>query len=447
MKYRAGQLLREEVLVFKVYQLTSYQINPLFMNKLLISGYSWFFLLINTLILSGQAGESWIASPQTVERLSRLRPEVNYDEAEVPEYTLPDILAYGSGKKITSADEWIQKRRHEVLEMFRENVYGRIPETPYSKTFEVVNTDKNAMDGAATLKQVEITITAGSESLIIHLTLFVPNLAKKPVPVFLLINNRGSENTDPSRKIKSEFWPAEEVTARGYGIAVFSNADIDPDNYDEFRNGIHGMLDRDQRNDESWGTIAAWAWGASRCMDYFETDKDINKKEVAVVGHSRGGKTALWAGADDQRFSMVIANESGCGGAALARRRLGETIEQITKTFPHWFCLNYSKFSGKEDKMPYDMHMLLALIAPGALYIGAAGEDLWGDPKGCYLSLYHSGPVFRLLNAGNNLPEEMPPVNKQIISGKTGFHIMEGEHDMLLKDWNWFMDFADEVWK
>ena len=238
---------------------------------------------------------------------------------------------------------WNKIRRPEILELFRKNVYGRVPETPYEKSFKVVNEDKTAMGGTATLKQVEITITAEGKSLVIHLTLFTPNNAQKPVPAFLLIDNRGPANTDPTRKVKSEFWPAEEVVARGYGMAVFYNADVDPDNFDDFKNGIHGLLDKNPRPDDAWGTIAAWAWGASRCLDYLVTDKDIAGDKVAVVGHSRGGKTALWAGAEDPRFAMVVSNESGCGGAALARRRFGETVSRINTSFPHWFCSNYRK--------------------------------------------------------------------------------------------------------
>jgi pimeloyl-ACP methyl ester carboxylesterase len=182
-------------------------------------------------------------------------------------------------------------------------------------------------------------------------------------------------------------------------------------------------------------------------MDYFEKDRDINKKKVAVLGHSRGGKTALWAGAEDARFSLVISNESGCGGAALARRKYGETVARINTSFPHWFCLNYKKYADNENSMPVDMHMLLALIAPRALYVACAGDDLWGDPKGSYLALRHSLPVFRLLNTGSDLPETMPALNQQVKSGKVGFHIRDGGHNLLLKDWNWFMDFADMVWK
>jgi pimeloyl-ACP methyl ester carboxylesterase len=182
-------------------------------------------------------------------------------------------------------------------------------------------------------------------------------------------------------------------------------------------------------------------------MDYFETDRDINSGKVAVVGHSRGGKTVLWAAAEDQRFAMAVSNESGCGGAALARRKYGETIERINKAFPHWFCTNYRKWSGNEDSMPFDMHMLISLIAPRAVYVTSADEDLWADPRGSYLSLYHSLPVFRLYDTKTILAEQMPPLNKQVKSGKAAYHVRDGAHNMLLKDWNWFMDFGDTVLK
>lgn len=391
-----------------------------------------------------QEKPGWQASKETVERLSKSRSEFNYYEEKVPAYTLPDLMTSGSGRKTATSRDWTKLRRPELLELFRSEVFGRVPETSYQQSFKIVNEDKNAMGGAATLKQVDVTISSEGKSLVIHLTLFVPNKAVEPVPAFLLIN-LGSRNIDPTRNARTESWPAEEIIARGYAAAAFSNADVDPDNYDEFKNGIHSILDKGNRTDDAWGTIAAWAWGASRCMDYLVSDKDIDKKRVAVVGHSRGGKTSLWAGAEDQRFALVVANESGAGGAALARRRLGETVARLNASFPHWFCTNYRKYNNNESNMPVDMHMLIALTAPRALYLAAAAEDLWGDPRGCYLALYNSLPAYNLFGIKADLPAGVPPLNKQVISGKVGFHIRDGEHSMKLQDWNLFMDFADKV--
>jgi hypothetical protein len=404
-------------------------------------------LILQSFIAAAQTEKGWQASAQTIGKLSKDRSEFNYYEEKVPSYRLPDVLTAIDGRKVNSSNLWKKVRRSEILELFRKNVYGRVPETPYQKSFKVASLDKDAMGGAATLKQVDITITSNGKSLVIHLTLFTPNNKQKPVPAFLLIDNRGPANTDPSRKVKSEFWPVEEAIARGYGMAVFNNADVDPDDFDDFKNGIHGLLDKDPRADDAWGTLAAWAWGASRCLDYLITDKDIAGDKVAVVGHSRGGKTALWAGAEDTRFALVVSNESGAGGAALARRRFGETVARINTAFPHWFCTNYKKYNNNEDALPVDTHMLLALTAPRALYVACASDDLWGDPRGSYLALYNAVPVFNLLGTNSDIPEAMPPLNTQVMSGKVSFHIRDGGHNMLLKDWNWFMDFADVVLK
>jgi len=416
-------------------------------SRIIINVFSTLILVLFSSQAFSQAETSWQPSKETLERLTKNQSEFNYFEEKVPAYKLPEVLVSLEGKQVKDVKMWDESRRNEILELFRTNVYGRVSSNDYTKSFKLINEDKNAMGGDATLRQVDITISSNGNSLDIHLTLFVPNKAAKPVPAFLLIDNRGPQNTDPERKVKSEFWPAEEVIARGYAIAVFSNADLDPDNFDDFKNGIHGLLDRGERKPDSWGTLAAWAWGASRCLDYFETDKDINSKKVAVVGHSRGGKTALWAAAEDQRFAMAVSNESGCGGAALARRKYGETVARINSAFPHWFCLNYRNWSDNEDSMPVDMHMLIALIAPRAVYVTSASEDLWADPRGSYLSLYHSLPVFQLYDMNSTLSDKMPPLNRPVIAGRLAYHIRDGAHNMLLKDWNWFMDFGDKILK
>jgi hypothetical protein len=405
------------------------------------------FTVLSAENVAAQDNTGWTAPAETVEKMSKSRPELNFREEKVPEYTLPDLLTTVDGEKVKNAKSWYRERRPEILELFRENVFGRVPEISYEHSFKVVNVDKNAINGAATLKEVDVTISRANKSVVIHLKLFTPNDAKKPAPTFLLINNRGIENIDPTRVNKSQFWPVEEVIARGYGIAAFYNADVDEDKFDEFQGGIHELLDKKPRPDDAWGTIAAWAWGASRCMDYVVTDRDVDADKVAVLGHSRGGKTALWAGAQDTRFGMTISNESGCTGAALARRRYGETVARINKSFPHWFCTNYKKYNDREDHLPVDSHMLMALTAPRPLYVASASEDIWADPRGSYLALHHAGEVYKLLKEPSDIPEAMPPLNKQVISGNVGYHIREGGHNMLLEDWERFMNFADSVWK
>jgi len=373
----------------------------------------------------------------------RFRP----DPPDMPAYTLPDPLTAADGRKIATPEDWKKVRRPEVLELFRKHVYGRVPATPYRKDFRVANEDPKAMDGAATLRQVDITVTAGEKSLVIRLVLFIPNRVPKPVPAFLLICNRDAKNIDPARKEKSDFWPAEEAVARGYAIAAFLNADVDPDRHDGFKDGIHGMLDAGARPPDAWGTIAAWAWGASRVMDYFETDRDIARDKVAVIGHSRGGKTALWAGAEDERFALACSNDSGCGGAALSRRKVREkeTVARINKAFPHWFCETFRTYGDREDALPVDQHMLVALMAPRAVSVASADQDLWADPRGEFLSALHAGPVYRLFGKKGLGDAEMPPVGEPLRGDGVGYHIREGKHNLTLFDWKCHMDFADRA--
>ncbi|WP_051291145.1 prolyl oligopeptidase family serine peptidase [Pedobacter glucosidilyticus] len=394
-----------------------------------------------------QQNTSWQACPTTVDKLSKSKPNFNYLENKVPAYSLPEVLTTQQGIKVIHKIEWEKVRRPELLELFTNQVYGRVPNTPFKTEVKIIRVDPNAMDGAATLKLIDITFSVNSKSLTIHLGLFIPNNITKPSPAFLMICNRNpDENIDFHRVNKSEFWPAEEVIARGYAVAAFYNGDVDTDDFDDFKNGIHGLLDT-KRSNESWGTLAAWAWGASRCLDYLMTEKVIDPNKIAVIGHSRGAKAALWAGATDKRFAMVCSNEAGCGGASLARRRFGETVAQINRSYPHWFCSNYKNYNNNEDAMPVDMHQLMALIAPRALYVAAASDDLWGDPKGQYLALYHSLPAFQLYQKETRLLENMPALNTSIQSDKVAYHVRDGEHNLLLKDWIFFMDFADKVFR
>jgi len=232
-------------------------------------------------------------------------------------------------------------------------------------------------------------------------------------------------------------------------MAAFLNSDVDPDRHDGFHDGIHGLLDDGPRSADAWGTIAAWAWGASRVLDYLETVPQINARQVAVIGHSRGGKTALWAAAEDQRFAMAISNDSGCGGASLSRRRFAgkEQVARIVSSFPHWFCSNFARFAEREDELPVDQHELIALIAPRAVAVGSAAEDRWADPRGEFLSVVNAAPVFALFGQKALGTTRMPPIGGAIHGDAAHYHLRSGKHNLTLDDWQHYWDFADRVFE
>ena len=362
------------------------------------------------------------------------------------ELQLPDPLLSSRSERVTTAASWQTMRRPEILELFRKNIYGRAPVgRPADLKFEVFDSNADAMDGKATRTQVKITWRGPGGEGSLRLVLFVPNGAKKPVPCFLLICNRpAAANIDPTREVKSPFWPAEEIVARGYAAAAFFNGDVVPDKHDGFKSGVFAIYDTASRPADAWGAIAAWAWGASRALDYLETNPSIDSKRVAVVGHSRGGKTALWAGAEDERFAMVVSNDSGCTGAALARGKTGERIRDINRVFPHWFNENYKAFADREDKLPLDQHMLAALIAPRLLYIASASEDSWADPKSEFLTAVHASPVYRLFGNRGLSDSIMPKADAPMHDGHIGYHLRTGKHNLTEYDWAAFMDFADK---
>jgi hypothetical protein len=391
----------------------------------------------------------WRADPNAIAANAKQHPEFNFDESRVPEYTLPDVLAGGAGVVRTS-DKW-PARRAEILDLFREHVYGRSASLPQELRFKVIEEDPSAMSGAATLRRVAVMSANNGREFVFQLTMFVPNAGQGRVGLFLFLNNRAESNTDPTRKEKSGFWPAEQVIARGYGIAAIQVEALALDDRFRYRDAAIWLFEGSltppsQRPANAWGALAAWAWGASRAMDYLVTDARVDPARVAVVGHSRGGKAALWAGAEDQRFSMVIANESGEGGAALSRRPFGETLARITTSFPHWFNETYATFAGRVDALPVDQHMLLALIAPRALYVASADEDLWADPRGEFLSLAHSSPVYALWG-DPQIGADMPPLEQPLIAGRRGYHVRRGPHNLTPYDWDRFADFADKVWR
>jgi hypothetical protein len=360
---------------------------------------------------------------------------------------IPPLFTTSTGNSITTADQWRTERRPELLELFRKNVYGRAPiGRPDGMQMEVTDTKPDAMDGAATRKLVKISYRGPGGEGAINLTLFIPNHRTKPAPCFLFICNRPVENIDPTREKKSPFWPAEQIVARGYAAATFFNGDVAPDKSDAWKAGVHAIFDPPQRAADAWGTIAAWAWGASRCMDYLESDRDLDARHVAVIGHSRGGKTALWAGAEDQRFALVISNDSGCTGAKLAHRKIGETVERINTVFPHWFCANYKTWNGQDTELPFDQHELLALIAPRLCKVASASADAGADPEGEFTSCVYAAPAWPLLGAKPFPATQFPSPNTAIHEGGLGYHLREGKHDLNEWDWARHLDFADLHW-
>lgn len=367
----------------------------------------------------------------------------NYDESKVPVYTLPDVLKTTKNTVVNNKTTWEKLRRPEILTLFENNIYGQMPETFNSIKHTVTNENAAAMNGRATLKQVAIEVTHNNKSVQINLVLFVPNNARKPVPAFLLILNRSKEIMDPTRAFKSEFWPAEMLIDSGYAIAVFHYSDLAPDHKDSFANKLLQLYPEQLSADNGMRAVGAWAWGASRVMDYFEKDKDIDAKKVAVVGHSRGGKASLWAAAQDQRFAMCVSNCSGNTGAALARRQFGERITRINTSFPHWFTTNYKKFNDKEASLPVDQHMLIALVAPRPVYATNASKDLWADPTGTYLALKNAEKVYALYGIKSNLPATPPGINEPVIQSTIAYHNREGEHNMTAFDWGNFVRFAN----
>ena len=356
---------------------------------------------------------------------------------------LPNVLGDPAARNF---DEWIGVQRPKTLELFRKHIYGRNPvERPKDLKFEILKEDPKAMNGVATLKEVRISYSGPGGKSGFNLIVFVPNEAKQPAPGFLLICNRDRSNIDPNRKEKSGFWPAEMIVEKGYVAATFHNSELSTDKHLHFNNGVHQVFDRfeGERPGDAWATIAGWAWGASRALDYFESDAAVNARKIAVVGHSRGGKTSLWAGANDERFAMAISNNSGCTGAALARRKKGERVARINKSFPHWFCGNYKNFNDREDDLPVDQHQLIALMAPRPVYVASASKDAWADPEGEYLAAYHAGPVYRLFDLQGLEESKIPEPQKPLHEGQVGYHLRDGKHNLTEYDWEQYLAFGD----
>jgi hypothetical protein len=399
--------------------------------------------------------------------------DANYDESKIPPYELPDLLKSIGGDPVTSADQWNDSRRAEILGLFENQMFGTVPDFSYQVTANTKSVHRSGMPGGnVDVVQRQLTIRCNEKSIALNVAIFLPGDAKRPVPVFLGYNFFGNQSvtsdpkieitrnwvrnnaeygvennlaTDKTRGVSKSRWPINEIIKRGYGVATLYYGDVDPDFDDGFQNGVHALVSRvgqTELESNRWGSISAWAWGLSRVLDDFESNASIDHERVIVIGHSRLGKTALWAGASDPRFAMAISNNSGCGGAALSRRAFGETVSRINTNFPHWFCRNFRRYNDNENELPVDQHMLIALLAPRPVYIASASEDRWADPKGEFLSGVNASPVYRLFNK-QGLNAQSIPATDQSIGESIGYHIREGKHDITLLDWQHYLDFAD----
>jgi len=384
---------------------------------------------------------------------------------------LPDPLVMFDGTRATTREQWETKRRPELKALFQHYMYGQQPEDRGKIAVKVLHEDAKAFGDKATLKELALSV-APLGAPPVHLLLVVPNDRKGPVPCFVgmnfsgnhtLVDDRqvaiptawmypgqpgvkGNKATEAGRGKAKDVWALDQSIDRGYAVATFYNGDIDPDQK-ELREGVRPILSRvgDVEKGDVPATIMAWAWGVSRVVDYLVTDKDLDAKRIAVVGHSRLGKTAIVAAAFDERIALAIPHQAGCGGTAPSRQNdpKAESVARINTGFPHWFCDNFKKFNDDTSKLPFDQNCLAALVAPRPLLFSNAVEDQWANPKGQFEVLKAAEPVYKLLGAGGLDAKEMPEPGR-LIDSTLGYYIRPGIHSMTKDDWKVFLDFADK---
>ena len=367
-----------------------------------------------------------VLSPYATDPELGFAPTKDYrDESHVPEYSLPDIM------------EAVHDREG-LLDKFATEMYGKAPERPSDEAFKVVE-ESRTKDGLAIRKKVKIDL--GGKS--INLLLYIPADAKGPVPVFVGLNfweknlDRISMQDAIEKGNLSSRWPIHLILCRGYGVATWAREDVWADT--DSRSGNEAP--------DSWGAVAKWAWSMSRVLDYLETDRSVDPSGLIAIGFSRLGKAAMWAAACDKRFAMAVSNESGCCGAAISRRKYGETVRIINEKFPYWFCGNFRKYDDNESCLPFDQHQLLALIAPRPIYVASAINDQFSDPKGEFLSLKLAGEVYRHYGFEGIGNADCPAVNTPVFGDRAGYHIRSGAHEMTSYDWEQYLNFADRYLK
>ncbi len=403
----------------------------------------------------------------------------NYDESKVPAYTLPNPLVLNNGAPVRDAKTWREKRRPEVLELFSREVYGRTPAgRPPKMHWAVTSVDRAALGGKAVRKEVTIWFTERDDGPKAHLLIYQPPgeaRAHAPWPAFLGLNFNGNaaiaadpgitlstawvrtnpeaktannRATEAGRGTNAPAWSVETVVGRGYATATMYYGELCEDRVEGMTRDVAALLgtgSTEERKPDAWGAIGVWSWGLSRALDYLGSDPEIDAKRVAVHGHSRLGKTALWAGAQDERFALVISNDSGCGGAALSMRQFGETVERINTSFPHWFAKNFRAYNQHEEKLPVDQHELIALVAPRPVHVASAQDDQWADPRGEFLGAKGAEPVYALFGKKGLGVGDMPAVNRPVLGDGIAYHIRTGKHAITPYDWAQYLDFADRV--
>lgn len=419
------------------------------------------FLLCATMLISSTESYSQSNAPKLVAGFP-----VNYDEALVGTYTLPDPLISMNGKKITKSAMWTKKRRQEILRLFEENQFGKTPSKPVDLSFNVFDKGTLVFNGKAIRRQVTIYFTKDTSDHKMDLLIYLPVMTAKPVPLLLNISFSANSTVvdDPGIK-KGLVWkgdkrvPAtnsnfgkvniEKFISNGFGYATVYYGDIEPDFKKGIKYGIRSLYLKPgttQVASDEWGAISAWSWGLSRAMDYIETDKDIDAKRVAVTGASRLGKTALWTGARDTRFAMVIASVSGESGAALSRRNYGETVAQMTDTSRYFyqFAPHYHDYANRVNDLPVDGHMLISLIAPRPLLLQTGSTDNWSDPKGEFLAAKAAEPVYELFGKKGLGKTEMPEPGDDSMLNTLGYYMHLGGHGVFPDDYDIFIRFMQK---
>lgn len=360
-------------------------------------------------------------------------------------------------------DTWNKERRPEIVRLFEENQFGRSPGRPDGMSVDVFDKGTPTLDGKAIRRQVTVYFSPDKTGPKMDLLIYLPVDVHKPVPLLLhlsfsanssMVNDSGIKPDEVWDKDKRVPAPKNSVfgkldlpalLAQGFGVATVYYGDIDSDFAGGISHGVRALYLKPGQTEpapDEWGTIAAWAWGLSRALDYFETDKEVDAKRVAIIGASRLGKTVLWAGAHDPRFAMVIASCSGEGGAALSRRNYSETIKHLTAPtrYAYQFCANYQKYADHVDQLPVDAHMLISLIAPRPVLLQTGDTDYWSDPKGEFLAAVAASPVFKLLGKQGLEIDQMPPAGKPIFH-TLGNYMHAGGHEFIASDWEQFLKF------